>query len=258
MTFWGYDPVVPQRYAQFIAYSQGDGGEYNGVSSVLHHVRPLLRLVRLRFVFLPQGDRLKWVETPGGLPHLLLVSGWQQIRDRDRILAALSAPSFDASKTVILESDPEPPPVSGAESGAARLLSTTTDSLTIAADVTRPALLLVTDSYSRYWRAVALRGSSQSEYQVMPADYTLIAVPLGPGHHLFRLEYAPSGWVIGKWVSLASLLVYIAFVVCTLPALATRRADRSEGPKRVSRNGSATKRSRLFSPQLSAIQRQFP
>ena len=72
----------------------------------------------------------------------------------------------------------------GAEPGTVRLLSTTTDSLTITADVARPMLLLVTDSYSRYWRAVALTGSSQSEYQVLPADYALMAVPLGPGHHL--------------------------------------------------------------------------
>ncbi len=79
--------------------------------------------------------------------------------------------------------------------------------------MTHPTLLLVTDSYSRYWRAVALSGSSQSKYQVMPADYTIIAVPLGAGHHRLRLEYAPSGWIIGRWISLASLLLYLAAII---------------------------------------------
>ncbi len=219
---WGYDPTVPRRYAEFMTYSQGADPEYASMRLDFRGGSPMLRLLRLRYVF--SGDKV--FPAPGDLPHLLLVDGWRQIEQRNDILAALSAPSFDPGKTVILERDPEPAPVPGAEPGAARLLSTTTDSLTIAADVTRPALLLITDSYSRYWRAVALTGSSQSEYHVMPADYTLMAVPLGPGHHLFRLEYAPPGWVIGRWVSLASLLVFLGAAI----GLAVKR--RSENSPR--------------------------
>ena len=209
---WGYDPSVPRRYEQFMIYSQEGriDDSYTDLLVPFRRISPLFRLLRLRFVFQPQSNQLAVTETPEALPHLLLVSGWQQIQDRDRILAALSAPSFDPQSTVILESDPEPRPAPNAPPGTVKLLSTDANSLTIAADVARPMLLLVTDSYSRYWRAVPLPGSSQSRYQVLPADYTLMAVPLGPGHHLFRLEYAPSGWVIGRWVSLASLLVYLA------------------------------------------------
>ena len=83
------------------------------------------------------------------------------------------------------------------------------DSYSIAADVAQPTLLLITDTYSRYWRAVALPGSSQSEYQVLLADYTLMAVPLSTGHHAIRLEYAPSGWTIGRWISLGALALYL-------------------------------------------------
>jgi hypothetical protein len=161
-------------------------------------------------------------DQPGDLPHILLVDGWRRIEHRDDIFAALVAQAFDGSKTVILESDPEPAPVAGPDPGAARILSTTTDSLTISADTSRPELLLVTDSYSRYWRAVALKGSSQKQYQVMPADYTIMAVPLGPGHHLLRLEYAPSGWLIGRWISLAALLLYLAALIWWLLAARIR------------------------------------
>lgn len=228
----GYDPLVPRRYAEFMFYSQGlnpDGADMVLPVWPIKKVSPMWRLLRLRYVF--TSDRFNWVlytsgngavmfpatvifpKEPGDLPHVLLVDEWKRIDNRDGILAALAAPSFDGVKTAILESDPQPAPVSGSEPGTARLLATTTDSLTIEADVTHPTLLLVTDSYSRYWRAVALSGSSQSRYQVMPADYTIIAVPLGSGHHLLRLEYAPSGWIIGRWISLASLLLYLAAII---------------------------------------------
>jgi len=217
---WGYDEPL-RRYQQFMVYSQEGwiDDSYADVFDVLvyfQRISPLFRLIRLRFVFQPQGNQLAVIETPGALPHLLLVSGWQQIQDPNDILAALSAPSFDPQKTVILESAPEPGPAPDAPPGTVKLLSTDANSLTIAADVASSMLLLVTDSYSRYWRAVPLPGSSQSHYQVLPADYILMAVPLGPGHHLLRLEYAPSGWVIGRWVSLASLLIYLGAVVVAL------------------------------------------
>ena len=76
----------------------------------------------------------------------------------------------------------------------------------------QPAILLVTDNYDKAWRARGLPGSSRSQYEVMPADYTLMCVPLGAGHHLIRLEYAPSGYLIGRWISLAALLIYLSAV----------------------------------------------
>ena len=63
--------------------------------------------------------------------------------------------------------------------GTAQVIGSDTDSMTITAKVTRPSLLLITDCYSRYWRAVAEPGSVQGHYTVMPADYTLMAVALG-------------------------------------------------------------------------------
>ena len=77
---------------------------------------------------------------------------------------------------------------------------------------------------SRYWRATGLPGSSQRDYQVMPADYTLMAIPLSAGTHLLRLDYAPSGWIIGRWISLAGLLIYLTALTWWL--LDTRHSRR--------------------------------
>ena len=226
----GYDPMLSRRYSEFIYYSQGFNPDHaDMIAPVLPvtGVSPMWRILRLRYLvsddkisslyYFPNNRAIQISGTSsipsdlGPLPHLLLVDDWRRVEHRDDIFAALAAPSFDAARTVILETDPDPAPSLGPP-GTARLLTTTTDSLTITADLTRPELLLITDSYSRYWRAVALSGSSQREYHVMPADYTIIAIPLAPGHHLLRLEYAPSGWIIGRWISLASLLLYLAAI----------------------------------------------
>jgi hypothetical protein len=232
---WGYEPVVPKRYSEFVTFSQGGNPDDAAdalffprlypVTRMPQHradqpvgfikVPPMLHLVRLRYVF--WGIDNGFFSSPGDLPHVLLVDGWQRLEHRNDILAALNAFTFDGRKTVILEQDPVPAPVAaptpGSDPGTVQLLNVTTDSLTIEANVKRPMLLLITDSYSRYWRATALPGSSQREYQVMPADYTLMAIPLSAGKHLLQLEYAPSGWIVGRWISLASLLIYLAAVI---------------------------------------------
>jgi hypothetical protein len=88
-------------------------------------------------------------------------------------------------------------------------VNSSTDWLEIEADAPQPAILLITDVYTPAWRAVALPGSSQSHYDLQPADYILRVVPLAAGHHRLRVEYAPAAYRAGKWVSVISWLVFI-------------------------------------------------
>ena len=223
---WGYDSVRLSRYEKFVAASKGADPHDPTLMPQSQVKMSLLRLLRLGLVFVPEGDRYKVFTVEGGLPHLELVDGWVQINGPERILTALSAAPFDPTKTVILESVPTPSPAKGAVTGTARLLASDVDSLTIDADVPRPMLLLVTDAYSRYWQAVAMPGGgSQQHYQVLPADYTLMAVPLDVGRHLLRLEYAPPGWVIGRWISLGAFLIYL--LAATILAVRPRRPGTS-------------------------------
>jgi hypothetical protein len=229
---WGYDPMVLRRYAQLLTYSQGGSPEHADMYVHFRLLSPLLRLIRLRFVFFDRRASAAY-EMSGALPHLLLVSDWLQIADSNRILSTLSSRSFDPLKTAILETKPDPLPISGELPGSAELLSSDTDSLVISALVGSPTLLLITDCYSRYWRAVALPGSGQRRYQVLPADYTLMAVPLSTGRHLIRLEYAPSGYLIGRWVSVTGLAAYLAALCMFL--WCRRRTDQDYGSPDVQR-----------------------
>jgi len=204
---WGYDPMVLGRYAQFVTYSQGRNPDDADMYVNFSRTSRLLGLVRLKYIF---RNQIPISDLKGALPHLLLVGEWARQPDRHQILDSLDSSEFDPERTAILEADPDPAPVSAEGSpGTAQVVRSDTDSMTISARVTRPSLLLITDCYSRYWRAVAEPGSVQKHYAVVPADYTLMAVALSAGEHLIRLEYAPPGFIMGRWISLAGLGLYV-------------------------------------------------
>jgi hypothetical protein len=149
------------------------------------------------------------------MSHLQLVSSYRILRDRNAIFEALRSPAFDAAHEVILESEPQPKPSLAENTGTARIVADPTDALEIEADVEQPAILLITDSFTPSWRAVALPGSTQAKYQLLPANYILRAVPLAAGHHHLRIEYARDTLAIGKWISiLASLAFLVALGWC--------------------------------------------
>jgi hypothetical protein len=108
-----------------------------------------------------------------------------------------------------LESDPEPKPSPAENPGAAQIIGASTDALVIEADVEQPSILLITDSFTPSWRAVALPGSMQANYQLLPANYILRAVPLAAGHHQLRVEYTRDTLTIGKWISILASLAFL-------------------------------------------------
>lgn len=205
---WGHDPGASARYCQLIAYTQdhdpNDCAEFFSITK-LHKVFDMLRL---RYVLTPDGLR----QVPQVMNRVNLVGSYQLIGGRDEMFKTLSAPSFDPRRTVLLETKPAIEPAGEAQAGSARVIDSSTDWLTIEADVTSPCILLVTDTYSKFWRARPLAGSAQQHYDVLPANYALRGVPLGVGHHVLKMEYVPSGFTYGKWISLASLLLYAGAV----------------------------------------------
>jgi hypothetical protein len=85
-----------------------------------------------------------------------------------------------------------------------------TDFMEIEADVATPSVLLVTDAWTPAWRATPLAGSSSPSYRVVPANYALRAVALGPGRHRLRLEYAPLSFQVGAALSALAWIAWFA------------------------------------------------
>ncbi len=209
---WGYDSVVLRRYAEFITFTQGyaaaDATQYVKFSKFPE----LYGMLRCRFAFVPGMGKTEIIQNNNIMPRLKLIHEYMVISERDQILAKLGDPSFDPSRTIILEKTPDPEPLKSEQVGMAIVVDASTDHLVIEADLPSPAILLITDTYSKGWQAWALAGSSQREYEVLPADYILRAIPMSAGHHRIRVEYLPKTFVIGKWVSIASAIVYMFLV----------------------------------------------
>jgi hypothetical protein len=214
---WGRDAAVSARYTRYMAFTQGsEATDARAPFLDLWRVDPTYRMLRLAYVLREDGDSVRVLaEEANPLPHLLLVGDYVVRSHADEVFATLASASWDPTRTVILESEPDPKPAGGIAQGSARVLEESTDRMTIEADVPAATLLLITDAYSVDWRARALPGSVQQAYDVSPANYVLRAVPLSAGHHRLELLYAPPYFRSAVGLS--------ALALCCLIALLLRR-----------------------------------
>ena len=214
---WGYDPVVLGRYIRFMALTQGVDYSRLKNPTLLQTTRfhPLYSMLRGR---LQVGSKpRKTVEHPNPLPRFLLLANYRVEPDDDSVLAAMLEPEFDPRRTVILETEPSPTPRPGLSpevNGRVRLLDQSTDHIDLEVNLEDAAILVITDAYSRGWRALPLPDSSQSGYQLLPANYVLRAIPLAAGSHRLRVEYSPLAFRAGVWSSLIAGGFFMAAMVC--------------------------------------------
>jgi hypothetical protein len=208
---WGYDPGIPLRYTELLEFARAmDPAVWARLR--LSHSERLLSMFRLRYAFDRREGQPYILEGRNDLPHLLLLRRYRVLKEPHEMLSALTNAAFNPREEVLLEATPDPPPVPAGPDGTARIVDSSTDYLTVEAHVNSPSILLVTDNYLDGWRARALPGSVQADYRVMPGDYCLRAIPLAAGYHFFRLEYHPRAFEWGKWISLASLLLFLTLV----------------------------------------------
>jgi hypothetical protein len=207
----GDDPSGLLRYKRYLDFTGGidyDATPF-GATAKYYDIRAW-RMLRCRYLISERKQAYLPIE--GALPRLLLVDHFRVMTNYHEIFSTLTNASFHVGEEVILESQPDPAPQPPREKSTIRMLESSTDDLTIEADARTPLLLLMTDTYSSGWRALALPGSSQARYQIMPANYCLRAIPLAAGHHFLRIEYSPLGFRIGKGVSIAAWVVFFVWV----------------------------------------------
>jgi hypothetical protein len=236
---WGYDSLVSLRLAELMAVSQGQ--QVTDAVFYAHYPRftayhPLYRMLRLRYLFQRVNGAVQSLEFPGALPRVQLVQNHRVIKDRDAILDTLLNPGFDPTQTVIVEDSPGIKREPTAPAGTASVIDGSTDYLVIEAHLPAPAILLITDGWSKNWRAESTKADGP-EYRVMPANYVLRAIPLAAGDHTIRLEYRSLAFTVGKWISLAALLAY-GLAIATAQGFVRPRLGRGESSKaqRLARN----------------------
>jgi hypothetical protein len=217
---WGYDATVPARYSALIEAVDAAAEHETEAAPALRGVVSMLRWQYLFGVIARSQAAVLRLGEP--LPRAVLVDSAVVVPDRAEMLRTLLSPDFDPRRRVLLETTPDPPPEPWAGSpGQVRFTAVDTDTLDFEIDTPRAALLLVTDSYARGWRAVAAGTSPQARYDVLPANLALRAVPLSAGHHRLRMEYVPSGFVVGRVISVLALIGWVLAAV----AIARRRSS---------------------------------
>ncbi|MBI5884024.1 MAG: hypothetical protein HZB91_13090 [Elusimicrobia bacterium] len=232
----GYSQLSLKRYAEFIAASQGAD------PSRVEQYPPITRLPKAFSMLRLKYDCRDPLKPPkpvaGSLPRLNIIRRYAVIPDKTRRLAALMNPDFDPAAKVILETEPVPAPAPAVAASAKNtrpgkggpapqkapsILRSSTDLLDFETELKEPALILITDNFSKGWRVSGL-DSPQKTFTVLAADHTLMAVPLGAGRHVLRLEYRPVGFIAGIWLSLVSLALF-----CGLGVRAGLRALGAKG-----------------------------
>ncbi|WP_161554842.1 class I SAM-dependent methyltransferase [Ereboglobus luteus] len=216
---WGYDPSVLKRYAEYMYFSQGINPDEASQNPPFRQQSPLLNMFRLRYAFMPDG---KVVDMGEPLTRFLIVSKYKVLKERDLILSEMTKPGFNPKQEVILESEPNPVPDNENVAYTVRLLGVTSDSWTLEIICDKATLLLMTDAYAKGWKATTQPGSVQTNYDVMPANYAMRAIPLAQGRHVLKLEYKQPGLVTGVKISLATTL--LLGIIIGVPAF-RRRLD---------------------------------
>ncbi|MFZ4779189.1 MAG: hypothetical protein ACOYM3_27825, partial [Terrimicrobiaceae bacterium] len=204
---WGYDPFVLKRYAQLLHTSQGNDPALANQYLQFKTPHPILAMLRCRLAFVPRTngtlDILPVSDSP--FPRFFLASRYRVLAEPGAVLKALKKPDFSLSEVILLEQDPLPVPEEEKARYEIQILNASTDHTTLQITTDRAALLVVTDSYSKDWRAVSLPGSVQINYQILPANHAMRAIPLAAGRHLLRLEFIPWGFHVGVGLSVVSL-----------------------------------------------------
>jgi len=222
LDIWGEDPVMPSRYALFAAKSQELGFADILKGSFFTHLSQPLGLLRLRYVF--RGKEGPSVSEPTGLkevPRAFLTGRWE-VMGPEAILGKVTDPSFDPRQEALLETDPGLG-MPGEVLGTVKMKDLDSDRIEIEAETPKPAVLVVTDNYSRGWKVEPLEGSDQKAFQVIPAYGFQRAVPLGPGRHHFLMEYRPAAFEVGKWISLFSWAAFLILFPFTMRGHENRR-----------------------------------
>ena len=138
------------------------------------------------------------------MPRVSLVHEFVVAADERERFELLKSADFEPRQRVILETNPSMSPAPPSGKGTVRIVRDRIDELEIVADTPEPAILLMTDAYSHGWQAVPRRESAQREYEVMPANQVLRAIPLSAGKHHIVLRYRPKHYRLGMWISIAT------------------------------------------------------
>lgn len=95
---------------------------------------------------------------------------------------------------------------------AATIKSASPNQLEILAELDAPGYLILSDIYYPGWSAQV----KEKAIPILPADFSLRAIPLPAGKHVVQLSFTPPGYKIGRVISLTALTVTFILLLMSL------------------------------------------
>lgn len=161
-------------------------------------------------------------------PRAWLATDVVYVNDSAEALAALQTPEFDPARQVVLLAGDATTAtdIAAVENpGTVRVETRPWGELTVTADTTAPAVLVISEWFRPGWRATPAAGES---LPLLQANNGLMAIPLPAGQHDLRLQYRPGEVPAGFALSLVTLFVAIVLAARWRPGVAYRRVAGSE------------------------------
>lgn len=149
------------------------------------------------------------LENQNPLPRAYLIGNSQLMNTDDnskQIVDALAA--FDPRTEVLLPQDLLPAGDRQTFQSAVIRESSPTQ-LQIQAELKSPGYLVLSDIYYTGWSA----SISDQRLPVLPADFSLRAIPLPAGQHQVLVTYEPPGFSIGRVISITTLLIILILLL---------------------------------------------
>lgn len=153
----------------------------------------------------PKDGHYMVYENPTVLPRAYVAHNWEVARDRDDALRAVSAATFDARRTVVLEPEAgETVPPSGANTqpiSAAEITGYQPSHVEIDVNDPTGGFLVLTDAFYPGWKA----SIDDRPAVVQRANYLFRTIAVPPGHHRVAFVYDPRSFKLGAALTLGAL-----------------------------------------------------
>jgi Bacterial membrane protein YfhO. len=147
--------------------------------------------------YLYQNDEL--------LPRAYVVGDVASVADGDTALRMLRSDGFDPARSVLLDAVPSNFQKGEGAGGNVEFLRYTTNEAEMRVRTPRNAILVFSDSYYPGWVADV----DGSETTIHRANITQRAVVVPAGEHHVRFRFKPRTVVVGFWVSISSLALFV-------------------------------------------------
>ena len=128
----------------------------------------------------------------------------EQEADPAKRLQRMLAPAFDPNRLAVVESDPPFALAGTDQAGKVQVNAYKPAEMSLAAETTANALLVVGEKYYKGWQA-AVNGKPAD---IVPVNHILRGVYLPPGNHTVAFRFDPLPFRIGTWLTLGSFAVF--------------------------------------------------